>query len=480
MALESGLTLYDQIKQKLKGGGVRKEPGFFDFGTVSLGPAPEGTFEKPDYPAMSREFTPEGMVMEQIPGGLAGDIDYSKGVSPVGFYQDVDVSVGMPAATAPGGMATTTQTRTQTFDDVQAASMLGIAPPKSEQDYANMDSIMSNLGYTGAYDFVRSQGPVGSIGFTKTTEAGRQAQGLASMLAGPLGIAVDAMTGDQYKGLGGLAEFDPFGLPGIITESITRDVYDVAKAEERGIPGFNAYVGPDGRLKGVRPSEGLAKLFGQEYSVVGGMGSIEDARKELAISQGYDPATYDFDTNSGAELQGFVTGFGGFTQDGGFVNMNGERSNSANHGYRGMQYGSAMADVYGQDYAVETMRQQAQRISESGGFLSNSRANYYNGIADQLSSGIREQYSWGTGKAISTGGYVRSSTGQPVRTSTGFVYSGRMYSPEERSENLSNIASDLGFDMNRGEGRSNYGTGTPEAEGVAPGGFDPGFDEGDT
>ena len=480
MALESGITLYDQIKAKIKGGGVEKKGGFFDFGTISLGPAPEGTFETPDYPTMSRSFTPRDMVMEQIPGGLAGEIDYSKGVNPMGFYQDVDVQVGMAAATAPGGMATTTETRTQTYQDAQAAEMLGIAPPQTAEDYANMDAIMSNLGYTGAYDYSRSVGPVGSIGFTKTTEAGRQAQSMARMMAGPLGIFADAMFGDQYVGLGGLQEFDSFGVPGLMAESVRRDVYDVAKAEARGLEGFNAYVGRDGQLKGVKPAEGLTKLFGQEYSVVGGMGTIEDARNELAISQGLDPSTYDFATNSGQELNGFVTGFGGFAEDGSFVNMTGERSGSMNHGYTGMQYGSALADVYGTDVAVNTMRSQAQGITERGGFFADSRANYYNGVADQLAAGIREQYTWGTGKSISTGGYVRSSTGQPVRTRTGFAYSGRMYSPEERSANLASFAEGLGFDMDRGGGDPGYGTGSAESEGVDPTGFDPGFDEGDT
>ena len=476
MALESGITLYDQIKAKLKGGGVKKEAGFFDFGTVTLGPAPEGTFETPDYPTMSADFTPRDMVMEQIQGGLAGEIDYSKGVNPMGFYQDVVTE--MQAPTAPGGKAQATSL--QTYDDLQAASMLGIAPPETPEDYANLDAIMSNLGYTGSFDYGRSLGPVGSIGFTKTTEAGRQAQSFMSALMGPLGFVFDAVTGDQYVGLGGLQEFAPFGLPGLLTERSQRQVYDVAKMEARGLPGFDAYVGKDGQLKGIRPAEGLTKLFGQEYSVVGGMGTIDDARSELAIAKGLDPATYDFATGMGDELSGFVTGFGGFAVDGSFVNMAGERASSMNHGYRGMQYGSALADVYGEEYASQMMRNQASNIQKSGGFFAESRANYYNGIADQLSAGVREQYTWGTGKSISTGGYVRSRSGQPVRTSTGFAYSGRMYSPEERSANLASFAESRGFDMNRGRGDPGYGTGSAESEGVSQGGYDPGFDEGDT
>ena len=425
MALESGITLYDQIKAKLKGGGVKKEAGFFDFGTVTLGPAPEGTFETPDYPTMSADFTPRDMVMEQIQGGLPGEIDYSKGINPTGFYQDVAMDVEMQALTAPGGTAKSTVTRTQTYDDLQAASMLGIAPPETPEDYANLDAIMSNLGYTGSFDYGRSLGPAGSIGFTKTTEAGRQAQSFVSGLTGPLGMVFDAATGDQYVGLGGLQEFAPFGLPGLLTERSQRQVYDVAKMEARGLPGFDAYVGKDGQLKGIRPAEGLTKLFGQEYSVVGGMGTIDDARSELAIAKGLDPATYDFATGMGDELSGFVTGFGGFAADGSFVNMAGERASSMNHGYRGMQYGSALADVYGEEYASQMMRNQASNIQKSGGFFAESRANYYNGIADQLASGIREQYTWGTGKDKYTGGFVRSLTGQPVQSKTGFVYSGQ-------------------------------------------------------
>jgi hypothetical protein len=146
-----------------------------------------------------------------------------------------------------------------------------------------------------------------------------------------------------------------------------------------------------------------------------------------------------------------VTGFGGFAQDGSFVNMIGERSSSMNHGYTGMQYGSALADVYGADYAVELMNQQAERIANSGGFFSQSRANYYTGIADQLASGIREQYSFGTGKDVYTGGYVRSRTGQPVTTGTGgFAYSGQKVQPTPPAPTPS--SEDSGY-----TGRADYG-----------------------
>lgn len=451
MALESGITLYDQIKAKLKGGGVKKEAGFFDFGTIDLGPAPEGTFETPDYPTMSADFTPRDMVMEQIPGGVVGEIDYSKGINPTGFYQDVAMDVEMQALTAPGGTAQSTVTRTQTYDDLQAADMLGIAPPETPEDYANLDAIMSNLGYSGSFDYGRSLGPAGSIGFTKTTEAGRQAQGFMSGLMGPLGMAFDAMTGDQYVGLGGLEESAPFGIPGLLTERVQRQVYDVAKMEARGLPGFDAYVGKDGQLKGIRPAEGLAKLFGQEYSVVGGMGTIDDARSELAIAKGLDPATYDFSTGTGNELSGFVTGFGGFAADGSFVNMQGERASSMNHGYKGMQYGSALADVYGEEYASQVMRTQAGNIQKSGGFFSESRANYYNGIADQLLAGAREQYGFGTGKDKYTGGYVRTSTGQPVRTTKGFAYSGEKVTKDRSNSDEFSGSGDFGTAANKSE-----------------------------
>lgn len=448
MSLESGITLYDQIKAKLKGGGVTKDPGFFDFGTVSLGPAPAGTFEEPTY---SSTAVPPGMVSEQM-GPTAGQIDYSKGLDPRGFYQDVAVDVEMKALTAPGGAAKATVTRTQTYDDLQAASMLGIAPPETPEDYKNLDAIMSNLGYSGSFDYGRSLGPAGSIGFTKTTEAGRQAQSFVSGMMGPLGVVVDAATGDQYVGLGGLEEFASFGLPGILQEREQRKVYDIAKMEARGVPGFDAYVGKDGQLKGIRPSEGIAKLFGQEYSVVGGMGDIDDARNELAISQGLDPLSYDFNTGTGTQLQGFVAGFGGFSDDGTFVNMSGERATSMNHGYTGMEYGSAVADVYGQDYAVQMMQGQAQNIATSGGFFSNSRADYYNNVANQLAQGARVDYAFGSGKDKYTGGYVRTTSGKPVRSGTGFVYSGEKVNQPESESSVSETATSpsLGYDPDSG------------------------------
>jgi hypothetical protein len=371
-------------------------------------------------------------------------------MSPAGFYQDVDVQVGMPAATAPGGMATTTETRTKQYSDDEAAAMLGIAPPQTAADYAALDAIMSNIGTYGAYDYSRSQAPVGSIGATRTTEAGRQAQSLLATMMGPLGMVVDATMGDQYVGLGGLQEVEVFGTIGLLKEQTYRQAYDIAKQEERGIPGYNVYVSSDGQLRGYRPAEGFSKLFGQEFTALG-TADLSQVRNEVALAGGYDPATFNFNTGQGTPLEGMVTGFGGFAQDGSFVNMIGERSSSMNHGYTGMQYGSALADVYGADYAVELMNQQAERIANSGGFFSQSRANYYTGIADQLASGIREQYSFGTGKDVYTGGYVRSRTGQPVTTGTGgFAYSGQKVQPTPPAPTPS--SEDSGY-----TGRADYG-----------------------
>lgn len=422
MALQSGITLYDQIKSKITGTPTGKA-GFFDFGKVTLGEADPSLFTEPSQPIMDQPFTPAGMVEEQVQGGVIGELDFSKGMSPAGFYQETEMQVGMPAATAPDGMATTTETRTKQYTDEEAAAMLGIAPPETAADYAALDAIMANIGTYGAYDYSRSQQPVGSINFTRTTEAGRQAQGLISSLMGPFGMLVDATSGDQYVGLGGRMELETFGLSGLLGERAYREAYGIAKQEERGIPGYNVYVSSDGQLRGYKPAEGLSKLFGQDFQAFG-TSDISEVRNEVALAGGYDPATFDFNTGRGTPLEGMVTGFGGFAEDGSFVNMTGERSSSMNHGYTGMQYGSALADVYGTDYAVGLMNQQADRIANSGGFFSQSRANYYSGIADQLSQGIREQYTFGTGKDAYTGGFVRSSTGQPVRTSTGFVFSG--------------------------------------------------------
>lgn len=450
MALQSGITLYDQIKSKVTGTPTGKA-GFFDFGTVTLGEADPALFTEPSQPIMDQPFTPEGMVAEQIQGGVIGELDFSKGMSPAGFYQDTEVQVGMPAATAPGGMATTTETRTQQYSDEEAAAMLGIAPPQTAADYAALDAIMANIGTYGAYDYSRSQAPVGSIGFTRTTEAGRQAQSFISTLMGPLGMIADASMGDQYVGLGGRMEVETFGVSGLFGESMRREAYDIAKQEERGIPGYNVYVSPDGQLRGYKPAEGLSKLFGQEFSAFGSA-DLSQVRNEVALAGGYDPETFDFNTGRGVPLEGMVTGFGGFAQDGSFVNMTGERSSSMNHGYTGMQYGSALADVYGTDYAVGLMNQQADRIANSGGFFSQSRANYYTGIADQLASGVREQYSFGTGKDKYTGGYVRTTSGQPVRTKDGFAYSGQKVQQQESggSEQQETSSSSLGYDPDTG------------------------------
>jgi len=450
MALQSGITLYDQIKSKVTGTPTGKA-GFFDFGTVTLGEADPSLFTEPSQPIMDQPFTPEGMVPEQVQGGVIGELDFSKGMSPAGFYQDKEVQVGMPAATAPGGMATTTETRTQQYSDEEAAAMLGIAPPQTAADYAALDAIMANIGTYGAYDYSRSQQPVGSIGFTRTTEAGRQAQGFLSTLMGPLGLALDAATGDQYVGLGGRMELESFGVPGLLQEKSYREAYDIAKQEERGVPGYNVYVSPDGQLRGYKPAEGLSKFFGQDFSAFG-TADLSQVRNEVALAGGYDPETFDFNTGQGVSLEGMVTGFGGFAQDGSFVNMTGERSSSMNHGYTGMQYGSALADVYGTDYAVGLMNQQADRIANSGGFFAQSRANYYSGIADQLSQGVREQYSFGTGKDKYTGGYVRSTTGQPVRSTTGSVYSGQKVEQPESKSPVSEATNSpsLGYDPDSG------------------------------
>ena len=174
MALESGITLYDQIKSKITGTPT-KDAGFFDFGTVSLGDADPSLFTKPSQPIMDQKFTPPGMVVEQV-RGVIGELDYSKGVSPRGFYEQTSTDVGYGQY----------EERTQKYTDQQAAELLGLPSPQTAEDYANLDARMADRGALGAYDYSRTQAPVGSSGFTKTTEAGRQAQGIVSALAGPL------------------------------------------------------------------------------------------------------------------------------------------------------------------------------------------------------------------------------------------------------------------------------------------------------
>ena len=436
MALESGITLYDQIKSKITGTPT-KDAGFFDFGTVSLGDADPSLFTKPSQPIMDQKFTPPGMVVEQV-RGVIGELDYSKGVSPRGFYEQTSTDVGYGQY----------EERTQKYTDQQAAELLGLPSPQTAEDYANLDARMADRGALGAYDYSRTQAPVGSSGFTKTTEAGRQAQGIVSALAGPFGLVADSIMGDVRVGLGGRPELDPFGFAGLVTAKSQSNFYDIAKQEARELPGYNVYVSPDGQLRGVMPSSGLAKLFGQDYSVFGTDADLNKVKNELAITSGFDPKTYDIGTGKGTPLQGMVTGFGGFAEDGSFVNMVGERSGGMNHGYTGVQYGSALADVYGQDYAVSLMREQADNVLSKGGFLSAGRSQYYSNIADTISAGTREEYSFGTGKDKYTGGFVRSSSRKPVKTTKGFVYSGRKVQQQESSgpEQRETSPSNLGYD----------------------------------
>lgn len=431
MGIDTGLAFYERIKQGLRDSGKKKNFGFFNFSDISLGTPDPSQFNQNEYigfTSLTKEgpieqsYVAPGMVPEQVPQAIR-TLDYSKGTSPGGFYKTYDVEVGMPAATAPGGQAVTTQTRTQTLTDAQAFDMLGIAPGQ----YDELDQIMSNLGYMSAYEYSRTQAPVGSIGPTKTTQGGRSVGEFLSALT-PMGIG-GAFFGDVYSGLGGRPELDPFGVYGITSKINRENLYDIAKQEERRRPGYGVYVSPEGQLRGFRPTDPdsiRAKLFGQEFSYYGAVGGdIQTVRNELSMNLGYDPETFDLNTLRGESLQGFALGFGGFDSSGNFVNMKGEKSTGLNSGYRGMQYASAVADIYGADYASNLMREQATRIANEGGFFSQSRAGYYTNIADKIQQGMREEYAFGTGKDKYTGGYVRSSTGQPVRTKTGFVYSGQ-------------------------------------------------------
>lgn len=435
MAIDTSFAFYERIKQGLRDSGKKKNFGFFNFSDISLGKPDPSQFNQNEYIGFSpltkegpieQSYVAPGMVPEQVPQAIR-TLDYSKGTSPGGFYRTFEAEVGMPAATAPGGQAVTKQTRTQTLTDAQAFDMLGIAPGQ----YDVLDEVMSNLGFMNAYEYSRTQDPVGSMGPTKTTQGGRSLGETISGLS-PLGFA-GALMGDVYSGLGGRPELEAFGLYGVAGRMNYENLYDIAKQEQRGRPGYGVYVSPEGQLRGFRPTDPdsiRAKLFGQEFSYYGAPGGdINTVKNELSMNLGYDPATFDLNTLRGESLEGFALGFGGFDSSGNFVNMKGERSTGLNSGYRGMQYASAVADIYGADYASNLMRTQATRIANEGGFFSQSRAGYYTSIADKIQQGMREEYAFGTGKDKYTGGYVRTSTGQPVRSKSGFVYSGQKVEP---------------------------------------------------
>jgi len=453
MAIDTGRALYYRIKQGLENSSHQQNFGFFNFGTISYGD-PTDVGQK-DLLQSKAGF---GVEMAGRPRTPAMP-DFTKGISATGFYQPMEDG-SLEFVTDEDAFGITGLTRPDYSVATDTGRMSYVNATEAQETYKNLDQKMTELGFMSPLEYSRAQPPLASTGFTTRTQGGRTLADVATSVPAainPMLGAVSAalVSGDVYEGLGGRKETVPGGVAGLISDMNYENQWEAARGMNRGLPGYVTYVDSDGRLQSVQPASSFRSLFGVTHSAYGTNASIDKAKVDVGLNMmGLDPATFDLDTFTGQALDGFVPGFGGYTADGQFVNTEGEYAGFQNSGRSTLSYATAVADTYGTEYAVDLMNRQADSVAESGGFFSESRSNYYRGIADKVSQGVRDEYNFGTGKDKYTGGYVRSSSGQPVRSKTGFAYSGKKVeqqnSGSEPSSQQEPSSSSLGYDPDTG------------------------------
>lgn len=424
MAIDTGRALYNRIKEGIENSSHQKNFGFFNFGSISYGD-PTKVSQEP----LVKGYAGLGVEMEGRPRTPAFP-NFTKGISATGFYQPMeDGSLEFVTDEEAFGITDLTQPDYSVSRDTGRPRYINAT--EAQETYENLDKKMAELGFISPLEYSRSQTPLASTGFTTRTQGGRTLSDVATTIPSVInpilgGLSTAFVSGDVYEGIGGRKEVVPGGTFGLISDMNYENQWEAARGMNRGLPGYVTYVDSQGQLQSVQPSSSFTALLGATHSAYGTDASVDKTKIDVGLNMmGFDPATFDLDTFTGQPLDGFVPGFGGYTADGQFVNTEGEYSGFQNSGRSTLSYATAVADMYGTDYATNLMSRQAETIANSGGFFSESRSNYYKGIADQISQGLRDEYNFGTGKDKYTGGYVRSTSGAPVRTTSGFVYSGQ-------------------------------------------------------
>jgi hypothetical protein len=304
----------------------------------------------------------------------------------------------------------------------------------------------SDLGYYGPYD------PSSVLGKALNTAIG-------VIDPTPFGAFGGLLSGTTTVDPYGKTVLKPVGMLGKVSEFMIEKHYEVAGQIKNKTPGYHQFYS-GGQLVSIVPQTIFGKQIG--YTTLGpGDLPADVAIKQYAAMMGYDPNTVDLSKapgqkGFGVELEAFVPGTGGFTQQGSFVNVAGDEVSQLSSADLESQLG-LVADIYGIDTAMKALS--TAKISDQ----------VRSSLTDALSAGqltakaITDNkgnvvgYDTGIGSVVtSASGIVTSGSGAPVTSGYG-IMSTEMYDSlkmtrqeedrvEGRTEADATLEDVLGFD----------------------------------
>lgn len=276
----------------------------------------------------------------------------------------------------------------------------------------SMSAPFSGEKLTGAE--AAAQANIGTYGpYDPTSTFGRAANTFAAAIDptpfGLAGLFSGTTTVDPY----GRTAAKPTGIFGRAARMNIENQYEVAEKIKAGTPGFHQFYS-GGQLVSISPQTVLGKKVG--YGVTGTFsGSSTDAINQYAAAMGYDPSTVNLESRPGRpdfgiELDAFVPGSGGFTQDGKFIDVGGNRR-SPSVGQLEAHIGLT-ADIYGLDRAVQSLNKADVNPDVKGQMMD---ALQRGELTAQPVVVDGETVGYETG----SGGVVKSKDGNPVTTGSG-------------------------------------------------------------
>lgn len=274
----------------------------------------------------------------------------------------------------------------------------------------------SDMGYYGPYD------PNSVLGKALNTA-------VSALDPTPFGVFGGLLSGTTTVDPYGKTVAKPVGMLGKVAEYMVEKHYEVANQIKNNTPGYHQFYS-GGQLVSIVPQSVFGRQVG--YTTLGPGDLPSDvAIKQYAAMMGYDPNTVDLSKRPGqkgfgVELEAFVPGTGGFTQQGSFVNVAGEEVSQLGPQDLESQLG-LVADIYGVDRAMKALS--TAKISDE----------VRSSLSDALSKGSLTAkaitntagdivgYDTGIGSVVtSKDGIVTSGGGAPVTSGYG-IMSPEMY-----------------------------------------------------
>jgi hypothetical protein len=274
----------------------------------------------------------------------------------------------------------------------------------------------SDLGYYGPYD------PSSVLGKALNTAIG-------VIDPTPFGIFGALVSGTTTVDPYGKTVSKPVGMLGKVSEFMVEKHYEVANQIKNKTPGYHQFYS-GGQLVSIVPQTIFGKQVG--YAALGPGDLPSDvAIKQYSAMMGYDPNTVDLSKTPGqkgfgVELEAFVPGTGGFTQQGSFVNVAGDEVSQLGPTDLESQLG-LVADIYGIDTAMKALS--TAKISDQvrSSLTDALSAGQLTAKAITDNKGNTVGYDTGIGGVVtSASGIVTSGSGAPVTSGYG-IMSTEMY-----------------------------------------------------